>query len=301
MSTVSDLDTWRLFFKIVSRGSIAKVSEEIGVEASSISRRINKLEKDLGVELFQRKGKQLVLTSAGSVAYSRMRRIVFDAASLFKDLQVARDNDRDLITIACPIGLSEIIMPIAISKYLEFNPDVSVSMRSLSYVELMTSDAITSYDVMLAATPQYLNGLKYPIRSPRDLSEHPIFSFFSRNRERNMVLRKGSDYFPLHFHAHMRLNNPGGIKQVVMRSKGIGAYCPVYYYLDELANGTVCEVLPEWKFPVQQIYISRKDRDRVAVNRFVHWLIEYFEHCPGLVPPSYEGLWVGDFVDGAPV
>ena len=84
-----------------------------------------------------------------------------------------------------------------------------------------------------------------------------------------MVLRKGSDYFPLHFHAHMRLNNPGGIKQVVMRSKGIGAYCPVYYYLDELANGTVCEVLPEWKFPVQQIYISRKDRDRVAVNRFV--------------------------------
>lgn len=323
MSTVSDLDTWRLFFKIVSRGSIAKVSEEIGVEASSISRRINKLEKDLGVELFQRKGKQLVLTSAGSLAYSRMRRIVFDAASLFKDLQVARDNDRDLITIACPIGLSEIIMPIAISKYLEFNPDVSVSMRSLSYVELMTSDAITSYDVMLsitplniptrdskliagisfmlAATPQYLNGLKYPIRSPRDLSEHPIFSFFSRNRERNMVLRKGSDYFPLHFHAHMRLNNPGGIKQVVMRSKGIGAYCPVYYYLDELANGTVCEVLPEWKFPVQQIYISRKDRDRVAVNRFVHWLIEYFEHCPGLVPPSYEGLWVGDFVDGAPV
>ena len=73
MSTVSDLDTWRLFFKIVSRGSIAKVSEEIGVEASSISRRINKLEKDLGVELFRRKGKQLVLTSAGSVAYSRMR------------------------------------------------------------------------------------------------------------------------------------------------------------------------------------------------------------------------------------
>lgn len=72
MSTVSDLDTWRLFFKIVSRGSIAKVSEEIGVEASSISRRINKLEKDLGVELFQRKGKQLVLTSAGSVAYSRI-------------------------------------------------------------------------------------------------------------------------------------------------------------------------------------------------------------------------------------
>jgi hypothetical protein len=99
----------------------------------------------------------------------------------------------------------------------------------------------------------------------------------------------------------MRLNNPGGIKQVVMRSKGIGAYCPVYYYLDELANGTVCEVLPEWKFPVQQIYISRKDRDRVAVNRFVHWLIDYFEHCPGLVPPSYEGLWVGDFVDGVPV
>ena len=211
MSTVSDLDTWRLFFKIVSRGSIAKVSEEIGVEASSISRRINKLEKDLGVELFRRKGKQLVLTSAGSVAYSRMRRIVFDAASLFKDLQVARDNDRDLITIACPIGLSEII-----TSY-----DVMLSVTPLN-IPTRDSKLIAGISFMLAATPQYLNSLKYPIRSPRDLSQHPIFSFFSRNRERNMVLRKGSDYFPLHFHAHMRLNNPGGIKQVVMRSKGIG-------------------------------------------------------------------------------
>lgn len=321
MSSVSDLDTWRLFFKIVSKGSIAKVSEEIGVESSSISRRINKLEKDLGVELFKRQGKQLVLTSAGSLAYSRMRRVVFDAASLFKDLQMNQGDDQAIITIACPIGLSEMLLPNAMYEYTQLYPEVTFSLRSLSYVELMTADALSSYDVMLsvtplnvpnrdsklmggipfllAATPQYLSSLKYPIRSPRDLGEHPIFSFYSRNRERNMVLRKGSDYFPLHLHAKIRLNHPGAIKQLVMQSRGIGAYCPIYYYLSELKNGTVSRVLPEWRFPVQQVYVSRKDRDRTEVNRFVHWLIDYFQNYPGLVAPTYEGFWAGDFTDGA--
>ena len=68
MSTVSDLDTWRLFFKVVAKGSIAKVAEEMRIEPSSISRRLNKLESELGTDLFQRRGKNLVLTAAGSLA-----------------------------------------------------------------------------------------------------------------------------------------------------------------------------------------------------------------------------------------
>ncbi len=56
MSTVSDLDTWRLFFKIVSRGSIAKVSEEIGVEASSTSQgELTNLKKISALNFFREK------------------------------------------------------------------------------------------------------------------------------------------------------------------------------------------------------------------------------------------------------
>ena len=99
MSTVSDLDTWRLFFKVVAKGSIAKVAEEMRIEPSSISRRLNKLESELGTDLFQRRGKNLVLTAAGSLAFSRMRRVVFDAASVFKDLQDVHHNEQKHITI----------------------------------------------------------------------------------------------------------------------------------------------------------------------------------------------------------
>ena len=320
MSSIYDLDTWRLFFKIVSKGTIARVSEEIGIESSSISRRINKLEKELGIELFRRQGKQLVLTSAGSLAYSRMRRIVFDASSLFTDLQMAQEKEEAIISIDCPIGLSEIIISEASARYTVLNPGVCFSMRSLSYVELMTSDTLSGYDVMLsvmplnvpnrdsqlvagipfilAATPKYLLSLKYPIRSPRDLNGHPLFSFYSRNRERNMILRKGNDYYQMHLHAALRLNHPGAIKQVVMKSLGIGAYCPIYYYLEELKNGSVSVVLPEWKLPLQQVYVSRRDRNRVEVNRFIDWLSSFFEDYPGLVSPTAEGFWVGDFTDG---
>ena len=55
MSTVSDLDTWRLFFKIVSRGSIAKVSEEIGVEPLPSQGELTNLKKISALNFFREK------------------------------------------------------------------------------------------------------------------------------------------------------------------------------------------------------------------------------------------------------
>ncbi len=78
MNSAHDLDTWRLFFQVVNLGSVSKAAQSLHQETSAISRKLNKLEKDLGTELFTKDGRKLKLTSAGFVAFSRMRRIVLD-------------------------------------------------------------------------------------------------------------------------------------------------------------------------------------------------------------------------------
>lgn len=319
MSTVSDLDTWRLFFKVVAKGSIAKVAEEMRIEPSSISRRLNKLESELGTDLFQRRGKNLVLTAAGSLAFSRMRRVVFDAASVFKDLQDVHHNEQKHITIVAPIGFSEEIISQALGEYIDMDSTVSFSLRSLGYLELISPDSFSNFDVvitpvqvnistrdyklicglenLLVATPEYLAAQKYPIRSPRDLREHHTFSYYSQGREMNFFLRKGTESFPLHKHSVVRFNHPGAVKNIVLASKGIGLYCPKYFYIKELLKGKVVPVLSDWTLPLQPIYLSRKDRNRIEVERFVNWFCDFIQDLPGLVPPDYEGYWVSDSND----
>ena len=52
MNSAHDLDTWRLFFQVVNLGSVSKAAQSLHQETSAISRKLNKLEKDLGTELF---------------------------------------------------------------------------------------------------------------------------------------------------------------------------------------------------------------------------------------------------------
>lgn len=51
MNSAHDLDTWRLFFQVVNLGSVSKAAQSLHQETSAISRKLNKLEKDLGTEV----------------------------------------------------------------------------------------------------------------------------------------------------------------------------------------------------------------------------------------------------------
>src|SRR5215475_6291654 len=56
------------FWTVVREGTIAKASETLLLAQPTISEQIRSLEESLGVKLFQKQGRNLVLTDAGRVA-----------------------------------------------------------------------------------------------------------------------------------------------------------------------------------------------------------------------------------------
>lgn len=60
-----DWDDLRLFLAVARSGSISGAAKELGVQHSTISRRIHKLEEGLGVRLFEKKKLGYELTVAG--------------------------------------------------------------------------------------------------------------------------------------------------------------------------------------------------------------------------------------------
>jgi DNA-binding transcriptional LysR family regulator len=63
------LEDMRLFATVVEHTSLNKAAERLNVSQPALSRRIARLESELGVQLFRRVGKRLELTAAGQMTY----------------------------------------------------------------------------------------------------------------------------------------------------------------------------------------------------------------------------------------
>ncbi len=316
MNTINDLSAWQLFFQIVASGSISKAAEDLRMESSAVSRKINRLESDLGVSLFQRSGRSVVLTSAGATAYSKMSRIIFDANTLFSDLRKSSNSKPNVITIAGPIGISEKIIPLLLTDYAKLNPDVGFSVRAMSYFSLFSAETIQTHDLVFSMSPlsipscvtQLLGGIPHiltaskhfmeennvEINSPADLNKYPMFSFYSRNRAKNIYLHKDSQFYPVNFDVTLRFNHPGSVKTAVKKHAGIGVYCPIYFYYNELDDGTIVHVLPDWSMPIQQVYLNWKQTDNPMITSFIEWVLSSFPELPRIIPANEKGYWLGD-------
>ncbi|MEM1289413.1 MAG: LysR family transcriptional regulator, partial [Pseudomonadota bacterium] len=58
----------RLFRAVAHEGNLTRSADKLALSQSALSTQIKKLEDSLGVSLFNRKGRQLVLTEAGRIA-----------------------------------------------------------------------------------------------------------------------------------------------------------------------------------------------------------------------------------------
>jgi LysR family transcriptional regulator for metE and metH len=82
-----DLRDLRLVLAIVDTGGLTRASEQLNVTQSALSHQLRQLEGALGVELFARIRKRLVLTAAGEELAERARPIVSDLSALEEDLR----------------------------------------------------------------------------------------------------------------------------------------------------------------------------------------------------------------------
>ncbi len=84
------MEQFDMFVTVVQQQSLNKASQLLNISQPALSRKIMKLEQELGVELFRRKGKRLELTRAGEVCYEyaldqqRLERKLHDSLRAFR-------------------------------------------------------------------------------------------------------------------------------------------------------------------------------------------------------------------------
>jgi DNA-binding transcriptional LysR family regulator len=143
----------RYFLSVCRSGSFTKAAAELRIAQPALSRQIQDLEAEIGVDLFRRGTRGVTLTVEGELFQREADRLLQDAGeSVRKVRALARVEFGELHVGYSPSPTSEILPP-ALMEFRKANPGVKVILHDLAGDKLCA--ALREGSVELAVTPRH--------------------------------------------------------------------------------------------------------------------------------------------------
>src|SRR5215467_4971152 len=87
------------FVTVAELGTVSKAALRLRIAQPALSRQVIELEKELGLTLFDRNGRRLLLTAEGAQLLGNCRRLLGDASSLTDQAQELRRGDSGVLKV----------------------------------------------------------------------------------------------------------------------------------------------------------------------------------------------------------
>jgi LysR family transcriptional regulator for metE and metH len=249
------------FDALVHSRSFTVAAERLCLTQSAVSHAIKSLEQELDCQLFERRGRTIILTPAGERLYKH-------TTSILREMRASRDElagrmrgrSGEMAVGMGPLAC-QYVLPQVLDEFKGSDPDCVIRVQAGSQQKLFA--ALLAREIDLAVT------LEGPVSN--GLSLDPLWEvelrFFVSNRHRWVDLSSPPRWevaqetfiLPMQGHqtcqlltAHLRAHGyapkrvmvPGNVeaaRQLVNAGIGVGVFAP-WQVTDELAQGTLVEV-----------------------------------------------------------
>ncbi len=250
----------RYFWAVAREGNLTRAAARLHVSQSAVSVQIRNLEDDLGTPLFERRGKQLVLTEAGRIALDHADAIFGLTDELVATLQQGSVGQR-VLRVGAVTTLSRNFQ-LGFVQPLLGRSDVEIVIRSGLMRDLLRNLEAHQLDVVLATSPPARDAAS--AWTPHEVGTQavslvgpPAFATRKRSleellREEYLVLptvessiRTGFDAFAESLGIRPRIaaevDDMAMLRLIARQHQGLAVVPPVVVR-DELANGVLVEV-----------------------------------------------------------
>ena len=157
-STVQ-LNDIALFVEVAKRKSFSLAARALNMPTSTLSRRINELERAIGLRLINRNTRRLDLTEAGAAYMRRCQGLIDEARLAHEQLQSLSGGPSGNLRVSMPYSLAIWLLPETINDFTDRYPEVECEF-DLSM--LTASDAQgTPFDIVL----RFGSNADYPLAS----------------------------------------------------------------------------------------------------------------------------------------
>lgn len=156
-----DLDLLRTFTAIARRGTFSAAAHELSLTQSGVSRQVQKLERELGVALFDRSELPLGLTREGELLREYAERVLAEYAELQQRLRAKPGELSGELRVAASTTPGEFLLPRLISAFTAQHPKVQPDVRILDSAEVVGLLERGAYDVGFTGAKGPGGGLRY--------------------------------------------------------------------------------------------------------------------------------------------
>ena len=190
-----DWDDVQAFLAIARAGRLTVAAQQMGVDHSTLSRRIGALEASLGTRLFERRSVGFILTPEGERLVADAEAMESLALRMRSQLDDASVGLTGTVRVGTPEGFGTYFLAPRIAKVSAAHPELEIElvanprMFSLSKREAdlavsmarptqgrVYANRLTDYSLGVYATRAYLDA-RPPIRQKSDLGRHPWIGY----------------------------------------------------------------------------------------------------------------------------
>lgn len=114
---------------IVKEGSVTKASEKLYLSQPALSHQLKKLEEEIGLKVFNRLNKKLVLTDVGQILYSNSEKILASISLLNSELEEIKKGKKKRIRLTTECYTCYHWLPRVVQEFRKDNPAINVQIN----------------------------------------------------------------------------------------------------------------------------------------------------------------------------
>jgi DNA-binding transcriptional LysR family regulator len=147
---VDGVDDLVLFAAVVAEGGFSGAGRALGIPKSRVSRRIDGLERRLGLRLLQRSTRTVQATEVGIAFYRRCEAVVDAARAALEVAELARAKPSGRLRVSCPVGVAYRFLAPGLPGFLLAHPEVRLELELTNrHVDLIGE----GFDLALRSRP----------------------------------------------------------------------------------------------------------------------------------------------------
>ncbi len=287
-----DIQDLRILARVAAVQNLSAVGLELGLTPGTISKRIQSVEDDLKVRLFDRTTRSIRLTEEGQLFLARVSRILEELELARAEVEDNTAAPRGRLKIAAPVDLGRRSVAPLVCEFMRAYPEIDVHVDLTDRLVNLQEDGydiairtgvlsdsaliakrLASDPQVVVASPDYIARAGTP-RAPEDLDRHACLVLceqwtwsFARDDGERLVRVAG----------RLRSNSVDVLRHAALEGQGLIRVSQLRVE-DDIAAGRLVRVLPEYdctgKSAVWALYPSTKHvlpRLRVLLDFLAEW------------------------------
>ncbi len=283
-----DWDKLRVFHAVAEAGSFTHAGEALNLSQSAISRQVSALEQDLGVTLFHRHARGLVLTEQGELLFGTTKDVFQRLATAQAMLTDSTERPRGVLKVTTTVALGSIWLTPRVKQFMDLYPDVrltliltdeeiDIGMREADVAIRLTAPTqpdliqrrLMTMHTHVYASPEYLKERGMP-QSLADLADHNLIIYGEDTRPPTAKVNWLMDTLAqagVTPHNVLKVNNIYGIYRAVQ--SGVGLAGLPDYTVRQISN--LVRIMPDVNGPSYECFLvypaELRASKRIAVFR----------------------------------